>query len=189
MKHFNMIVNTVILIFADKPQARKLVSTLSRTFFRHDYDLTFQGIAITSHISQWRIQDFPEGGANPKGGGGRQPIIQANVSEQCIKMKKNSKFVFVDPTLAALSTHSSFIQSGALSTKFISNDKWHDVFFFRLLWLWGRNLQLGEDDTACVEWFLIRTEPCNIPHIKALFHTKSGRMELSKLLLSFRCDS
>ena len=91
MKHFNMIVNIIILIFADKPPRRKLVSKLSRTIFRHDliFDITFQGIAITSHTSQWRIQDFPEGDANPKGGGGeRQPIIQPNVPENCIKMKK-----------------------------------------------------------------------------------------------------
>ena len=44
------------------------MSKLSRTFFRHDFDLTFQDIAITSHTSQWRIQDFPEGGANSRGG-------------------------------------------------------------------------------------------------------------------------
>ena len=43
-------------------------------------------------LKQWRIQDFPENGANPKGGGERQLIIWPNVG-------RRPKFYYVHPSL------------------------------------------------------------------------------------------
>ena len=40
------------------------------------------------HMYQWRIQDFPEGGAPTSEGGGRQPIIWPIFPKNCMKMKK-----------------------------------------------------------------------------------------------------
>ena len=54
--------------------------------YRHRY-IIHTCICLKRTAIQWRIQDFPEGGA-PTLGGGRQPIICLIFPENCMKMKK-----------------------------------------------------------------------------------------------------
>ena len=110
--------------------------------------------------NQWRIQDFPEeGGANPKGRGGRQPIIWPIFPKNCMKMKKfwargggASLAPPLDPPLRMWVKLTIY-----LCVSFIKRKANPTCFGNKSLFLWSRHLpQIFRAKFPCFWWFLTK---------------------------------